>query len=230
MNCIIVDDDEMSRSTVQHFVEQTDFLTLKSNCSSAPEAIKALNEHQIDLIFLDIEMPQMSGMEMLETLKYNPYIIFITSKREFAVEAFEHNVVDYLLKPLKYVRFIKAVNKVLDLKGSVSNSSFDITEEDIFVKTELKYVRIKFSEVYYVEAMADYVVLYLKDTKHIIHSTMKGIEKKLPSNLFIRVHRSYIVNVSRVDQIENTNVIINNNKLPIGASYKADFMSKLRIL
>lgn len=230
MNCIIVDDDEMSRSTVQHFVEQTEFLTLKANCSSASEAIQALRDDSIDLVFLDIEMPQMSGLEMLETLQNNPYIIFITSKREYAVEAFEHNVVDYLLKPLKYVRFIKAVNKVLDLKNVSSSTTFDITEEDIFVKSELKYVRIKFSEVYYVEAMADYVVLYLKDTKHIIHSTMKGIEKKLPSDAFVRVHRSYIVNISRVDQVENTNIIINDNRLPIGASYKSDFMSRLKIL
>lgn len=230
MNCIIVDDDEMSRSTVEHFVEQTEFLNLKAKCSSAAEAIEALRENSIDLVFLDIEMPQMSGLEMLETLQNNPYIIFITSKREYAVEAFEHNVVDYLLKPLKYVRFIKAVNKVLDLQNASKSTTFDVTEEDIFVKSELKYVRIKFSEVYYVEAMADYVVLYLKDAKHIIHSTMKGIEKKLPSDSFVRVHRSYIVNISRVSQVENTNIVINGNRLPIGASYKADFMGKLKIL
>ena len=230
MNCIIVDDDEMSRSTVQHFVEQTDFLNLKAVCASATEAIKALGESSIDIIFLDIEMPQMSGLEMLETLQTKPYVILITSKSEYALEAFEHSVVDYLMKPLQYIRFVKAVNKVLELKNTSAISKIDITEEDIFVKSELKYVRLKFSEVYYVEAMADYVVLYLKDTKHIIHSTMKGIEKKLPSDTFARVHRSYIVNISRVDLVENTNIVINGNKIPIGASYKADFMTRLKIL
>lgn len=230
MNCIIVDDDEMSRSTVQHFVEQTEFLNLKAICANASEAIKALAEGSVDLIFLDIEMPQMSGLEMLEALQVKPFVILITSKPEYAVEAFEYSVVDYLLKPLKYIRFVKAVNKVIELKNTSPSASIDVTEEDIFVKTELKYVRLKFSDVYYVEAMADYVVLYLKDSKHIIHSTMKGIEKKLPSNLFARVHRSYIVNVSRVDQVENTNIVINNAKIPIGASYKADFMNSLKIL
>lgn len=230
MNCIIVDDDEMSRSTVQHFVDQTEFLKLKGSCSSAAEAIQILKDTPIDLVFLDIEMPQMSGLEMLETLSTNPYIIFITSKRDYAVEAFEHNVVDYLLKPLKYVRFIKAVNKVLDLRKIAKNTTFDISEEDIFVKSELKYVRIKFSEVYFIEAMADYVVLYLKDTKHIIHSTMKGIEQKIPNDSFVRIHRSYIVNLTKIDQVENSNVVISAKKLPIGASYKADFMAKLKIL
>lgn len=230
MNCIIVDDDEMSRSTVQHFVEQTEFLNLKAICANATEAIKALNENSVDIIFLDIEMPQMSGLEMLETLQVKPFVILITSKPEYAVEAFEYSVVDYLLKPLKYLRFIKAVNKVLEIKNTSITNSISVTEEDIFVKTELKYVRLKFSDVYYVEAMADYVVLYLKGSKHIIHSTMKGIEKKLPSNLFTRVHRSYIVNVSRVDQVENTNIVINNAKIPIGASYKSDFMNSLKIL
>lgn len=230
MNCIIVDDDEMSRSTVQHFVEQTEFLKLKGNCSSAAEAIQILKENQIDLVFLDIEMPQMSGLEMLETLQNNPYVIFITSKRDYAVEAFEYNVVDYLLKPLKYVRFITAVNKVLDLKKLGNTISHDITEDDIFVKSELKYVKIKFSEVCFIEAMADYVVLYLKDSKHIIHSTMKGIEKKIPMDSFIRIHRSYIVNLNKIEQVENANVVLINKKLPIGASYKNEFMAKLKIL
>jgi DNA-binding LytR/AlgR family response regulator len=230
MNCIIVDDDEMSRSTVQHFVEQTEFLKLKGNCSSASEAIQLLKTEQIHLVFLDIEMPQMSGLEMLETLEVSPYIIFITSKRDYAVEAFEHNVVDYLLKPLKYVRFIKAVNKVMDLVRVAKTTTFDITEDDIFVKSELKYVRIRFKEVCYIEAMADYVVLYLKDSKHIIHSTMKGIEKKIPLDSFVRIHRSYIVNQTKIEQVENANVIINAKRLPIGASYKNDFMSKLKIL
>lgn len=230
MNCLIVDDDEMSRSTVLHFVEQTELLKLKGNCCSASEAMQILKETHIDLIFLDIEMPHMSGLEMLETLHYKPYVVFITSKRDYAVEAFEHNVVDYLLKPLKYVRFIKAVNKVFELKKLSSTVTHDISGEDIFVKSELKYVRIKFSEVYFIEAMADYVVLYLKDTKHIIHSTMKGIEQKIPLDLFIRVHRSYIVNITKIDMVENANISINTKKIPIGASYKLEFMSKLKIL
>jgi DNA-binding LytR/AlgR family response regulator len=230
MNCIIVDDDEMSRSTVQHFVEQTEFLKLKGNCSSAAEAIQILKTEHIELVFLDIEMPHMSGLEMLETLEHNPYIIFITSKRDYAVEAFEHNVVDYLLKPLKYVRFIKAVNKVLDLKKLANTTTYDITDEDIFVKSELKYVRIRFKEVHYIEAMADYVVLYLKDSKHIIHSTMKGIEKKVPLDSYVRVHRSYIVNLTKIELVENANVVVNGKRIPIGASYKNEFMSRLKIL
>ena len=225
MNCIIVDDEEMSRSTVEHFVNLTDFLKLEQVCSSALEAINVLNEKKIDLIFLDIEMPEMSGLEMLETLNYSPAVIFITSKKDYAIQAFDYNVVDYLVKPVEYTRFLKSVNKAMTAKGKKADDS-----DDTFIKTDLKYVKINFSEVLFVEAMADYVVLNLDAKKHIIHSTMKSLEQKLDSEKFTRVHRSYIVNFTKVDSVENSVIYIGGNKIPIGASYKSEFMQKINLL
>ena len=225
MNCIIVDDEEMSRSTVEHFVKLTDFLKLEQVCSNALEAITVLNEKKIDLIFLDIEMPEMSGLEMLETLNYTPAVIFITSKKDYAIQAFDYNVVDYLVKPVEYTRFLKSVNKAMTAKGKKPDES-----DDTFIKTDLKYVKINFSEVLFVEAMADYVVLNLENKKHIIHSTMKSLEQKLDADKFIRVHRSYIVNFTKVDSVENSVIHICGHKIPIGASYKNDFMLKINLL
>lgn len=225
MNCIIVDDEEMSRSTVEHFVKLTDFLKLEKVCSSALEAVNVLNETKIDLIFLDIEMPEMSGLEMLETLSYSPAIIFITSKKEYAIQAFDYNVVDYLVKPVEYTRFLKAVNKAMTAVGKKVGET-----DETFIKTDLKYVKINFSKVLFVEAMADYVVLNLAEKKHIIHSTMKSLEQKLDSEKFIRVHRSYIVNFTKVDSVENSVIYIGGNKIPIGASYKNEFMQKINLL
>lgn len=226
MNCLIVDDEEMSRATVEHFVNQTKMLNLVDVCESAIKASKVLTENKIDLIFLDIEMPQMSGLELLSSLSYCPKIIFITSKSEYALESFDFDVVDYLVKPVEYARFLKAVNKAM---SQVQASNDGVRE--IFVKSDLKFVRINLNEVLYVEAMADYVIIHLNDNKHIVHSTTKAMVTKLPNDLFIRVHRSYIINVRQVKTVENNLIRMKNDtEVPLGASYKSDFISKLNFL
>lgn len=226
MNCLIVDDDEMSRATIEHYVNQTEFLNLVGVCSNAIEASNVLKKENVDVLFLDVEMPEMSGLELLDAMSNGPKVILITSKEEYAVQAFEYSVTDYLLKPIDYVRFLKAVNKIKGVSGDVVTSD----DKEIFVKSDLKFVKINFDEIEFVEAMADYVVINLASNRHIIHSTMKAIEKKLSEKQFVRVHRSYIVNLKRINAVENSSIVMGEKRVPIGASYKNEFMNKLKIL
>lgn len=229
MKCLIVDDDPLSRGTIEHYCSLSEHLESTHSCGSAIEGLNFLSKTKIDVIFLDVEMPEMTGLQMLESMQADgaPYVVLVTSKKEYAVDAFEYNVIDYLLKPVDYVRFLKAINKLLsqqsrDIEGSV--------DDEIFVKSDLKFVKIKFDEILYVEAMADYVIIHVGGTKHIIHSTMKGIDKKLYQENFVRVHRSYIINTRKIKAVENNAIVIGEKHIPIGASYKADFMAKLKIL
>lgn len=226
MNCLIVDDDEMSRATIEHYVKQTEFLNLVGVCSNAIEASNVLKKEPVEVLFLDVEMPEMSGLELLDSMSNGPKVILITSKEEYAVQAFEYSVTDYLLKPIDYVRFLKAVNKIKTVSSDIVTSD----ENEIFVKSDLKFVKINFDEIQFVEAMADYVVINLATNRHIIHSTMKAIEKKLSEKQFVRVHRSYIVNMKRINAVENSSIVMGEKRVPIGASYKNEFMNKLKIL
>lgn len=234
MNCLIVDDEEMSRNMVKHFVEQTEFLNLVGVCESAIEASNVINKNKIDIIFLDVEMPEMSGYELIDSFVDNPpQVILVTAKREHAAEAFDHDVTDYLVKPLTYSRFLKAVSRAQD-KLRVANFTNNIGPSripgELYVRSESKIVKINYSEILYVEALADYIMIFTKDNKHIVHSTMKGFQSRLPQERFIRVHRSYIINLEKVDSIENLFVIINKKHIPIGASYKDEFMKRLNLL
>lgn len=229
MNCIIVDDEEMSRKVIQHFVEQTASLTLTQVCSNAIEAANYLQHSPVDLIFLDIEMPHMSGMELVKSLSAKPQIVFITSRAEHAVEAFEQNVTDYLVKPVTYARFLKAVHKAKEIQET--HQPVRLHARDLYIKTDSKIVKVNLKDLLYVEALADYVMVYTATGhRYVVHSTMKGIEKKLLSDEFARVHRSYIVNMEKIDAIEDLSIIINKKFIPIGASYKDNFIKKLNIL
>lgn len=229
MKCLIVDDDPLSRGTIEHYCGLSEHLELVGTCESAVDALNFLGKNKVDIIFLDVEMPEMTGLEMLDSLQgeNHPYVVLVTSKKEYAIDAFEYNVVDYLLKPVDYVRFLKAINKLLSQQAKDAGEAND---NEIFVKSDLKFVKIKFDEILYVEAMADYVIIHIEGGKHIIHSTMKGIDKKLAQENFVRVHRSYIVNLKKINTVENTAVIIGDKNIPIGASYKADFMKKIKVL
>ncbi len=228
MNCIIVDDELMSRMAVEHCVEQTNTLNLVASCSSAMEAIKILEKEEIELIFLDVEMPGMSGLDMLKNIKSIPQVILITSKKEYAVEAFEYDVVDYIVKPVDYGRFLKAINKVKERVKAQSLESVD--SESMFVKTDKRLFKINTEDILWVEALGDYVNINTVERKYIVHSTMKSIEAKLPSKHFARAHRSYIVNVDRIKVIEDTILAIEEKVIPIGQSYRKNLMEKLNIV
>ena len=220
MNCIIIDDDPLSLKVVEEFVNRTDFLDLKYTFHDAVEAINTINvsDDDIDLIFLDIEMPEMSGIDFLNTVKNLPQIIIISSQEKYALQAFDYDVVDYLLKPITFSRFYKAANKAKD-NISVSGEQKQGTDE-IFIKKDSALIRLKYEDILWVEAMENYVVIQSYDQKFTIHFTMKSIINQLPADQFKRVHRSYIVNIRNIDRIEDNYVIINSNRgqknIPIG--------------
>ena len=228
MNCIIVDDEEMSRNIVKHFVEQTAGLHLLSVCTDAIEASNFLQNNAVDIIFLDIEMPQMSGIDLLKVLTVKPEVILITSKTDRALEAFEYSVTDYLLKPITYPRFLQAVAKAKEKREARPVPAPVPT--DIYVRTDSKIVKVTLKDLLYVEALADYVMLHTLSHRYIAHSTMKGIERKLTPKEFIRIHRSYIINTEKIDAIEDLSVLINKKYIPIGTSYKENFIKRLNIL
>ncbi|HSZ26123.1 MAG TPA: LytTR family DNA-binding domain-containing protein [Cytophagaceae bacterium] len=229
MNCLIVDDDELSRKTMEHFIKETPFLTLIKSCTSAIEAVNLLNDKpNIQLIFLDIEMPVMNGIDLLKHFSHRPQIILITSHKNYAIEAFEYDVADYLLKPVTYARYMKAVQKVVKNTkedAALSNS----TNEDIFIKVDSVLVKLSVKDILWLEAMGDYVSINTAEKKYIVYSTMKHMEEKLPEN-FMRVHRSHIVNIKKITNIEDYFITISKKILPVSRNYKDALIQKLNLV
>lgn len=231
MNVIIVDDDSVSRELLKICVERTENLNLVASCTSIPEVMNVLkDEKHIDLILLDIEMPGISGMDFLHTFKDIPEVVIISSKKDYAADAFENNVTDYIVKPVTYDRFMKAINKVRN-----SENSFKLDTDDtdfIFVRHKNRLQRVAISDIDYTEANADYVNLVAGETKYVIHSSMKNIEAKLPSRKFVRVHRSFIVNLAKVKTVEENTLYMSTKGLtiPIGRLYKEQLMQRLNLV
>jgi DNA-binding LytR/AlgR family response regulator len=230
MNCIIVDDDKLSRRIIEEYVKKTESLRLVGSFANAMEAINFVSANEaIDLIFLDIEMPEMTGLEFLNSLASMPQVIIISSKEKYAFDAFDYNVTDYLLKPVAYSRFFRSIDKAIKIFNK-NTSSFG-TQDSIFIKRNLSLVKLRFEDILWVEALENYVSFYTDKERFTVHFTLKAIEKKLPPTKFIRVHRSYIVNVSAIISIEENNVIISANKenhaIPIGKSYRDKLMQDI---
>lgn len=230
LKCMVVDDDQTSRQIVEHYVKKTNFLRLDHVCENAIDASNILMEEDVDVLFLDVEMPEMSGMDLLKTIDNSIEVIMITSARDYAPEAFEAAVTDYLVKPIEYSRFLKAVTKAKENIEAFQRKLKDSDQNNIYVKTDSKVVKITLNNILFIEALADYVVINTPKKKYIVHSTMKGIEKRLPERLFARVHRSYIVNVDHIEALEDNSILILDKSIPIGASYKDNFMSRLNFL
>ena len=231
MNCIIIDDDLMSRRVIEEFVGRTEQLNLLNSYENAVDAINAFNTGEdVDLIFLDIEMPEMSGIDFLETLQNPPQIIIVSSKEKYALDAFNYDVLDYLLKPVSYSRFFKAINKAnVRFKNKV-----DTKDDEIFIKKNSALVRLKYDQILWVEALENYVIFNTFTDKYTIHFTMKAIDQKLPGNMFTRVHRSFIVNTRSINLIEDNSIIINTKEgsktIPIGKSYKDKLMGDINLM
>jgi DNA-binding LytR/AlgR family response regulator len=226
MNCIIVDDDEASRIALAQMAKQVDYLTVTKSCSSPVDAINTLTKESVDLLFLDIEMPEMNGIEMLKTLNNRPQVIITTSHKKYALDAFELNVVDYLLKPITLPRFLKALSKVKDF----SKDQLRAKKDFFFIKKGSVLNKVPIKDILWLEALGDYVTIHTKDNKFILHTTLKSIEDNLPSDKFVRVHRSHIVQIDNVKQVEDTTIYINEVSIPIGATYKEDFMKRLNAI
>lgn len=228
LTSIIVDDEELSRNIIQNFVDKSENLESLAQCEDGIQASNFLARREIDLIFLDIEMPEMSGMDLIKSLNKPPMVILVTSKKEHAIEAFEYNVVDYILKPFDYPRFAKAVGKARDLFRRNNESQDD--DADLYVKVDSRLVKIKASDVYWIEALGDYIVINTADSKYIVHNTMKGIESKLSPDRFLRVHRSYIVRLDRIETLDESVIVIKQKIIPIGGTYKSRLMNRLNMV
>jgi len=231
MNCLIVDDHVIARSTVSHLLRIDPSLKLIAECESAAEAYQNLGIHKIDLLLLDIEMPGISGIELVKGLsEKRPLIIFISSKKDYAVTAFDLNVVDFITKPVTPDRFLKAINKAKEIYN-LSNLLLDNHQDDfVFIRDSGVIRRIKLDAINYLEAKGDYVKICADDKIYSIHSSLKSIEDKLPGHIFIRVHRSFIVNVGKIDIVEGSTLVIHQNFVPVSDAYRAALNKRMQIL
>ncbi|MBX0291057.1 LytTR family DNA-binding domain-containing protein [Hymenobacter sp. HSC-4F20] len=232
LRCLVVDDDPLALQIVENCVASTPFLVHAGSCDSAIAAAEVLRTQPVDLLFLDVEMPLMSGLDLLRTLQHPPLVILITSSKSYAVEAFEYEVLDYVVKPISYARFLQAAQKALSTYETRLNPALDTIEaptntQFTFVKVDSKLVKVLFDEVRYVEALGDYVHIVTGKTKLIVYSTMRAVEEKFPSSLFARVHRSFIVNLKRVQTIEDNTVLIDEKHIPIGQTYQREVFQRL---
>lgn len=226
--CIVIDDEPMARKLLEDFIQKTPDLTLLGSFSSALKARETLSKKKADLIFLDIHMPDFNGLDFLRTLQQKPNVILTTAFAEFALDGFELDVTDYLLKPFDFNRFLKAVNKVIQKAPSaLENNSVPLESENfIFVKDGNKMVRVNLNEVHYIKGAREYVTIVMTDKKITTLQSMKGLESDLPSN-FIRIHNSFIVNLSYVKEVHKNDLMVENDLLPIGISYKKTFLKKI---
>ncbi|QVY66646.1 LytTR family DNA-binding domain-containing protein [Polaribacter sp. Q13] len=236
MNCIIIDDEKMARVIIKTLCNEIDSLNLLEEFPSAIEAIKYLNENKVDLIFLDIHMPNFSGLDFIKSLKNPPKIILTTSDPKFAIEAFEYDfIVDYLLKPLELPRFKKAIDKA-ERKNLASNEvkketskPIDI-ENDFYVNIDRRLIKIDLPSIYLIEAKGDYIKIKTETKDYKVHSTLKKIEEKLPDSLFLKIHRSYIINIKKIIDIEDNSVLIKKDVIPVSRSKRPELMKRLDLL
>ncbi len=233
INVIIVDDEPLAQDVLETYIEKIPDLNLVKKCSNALEANDTLKNNDIDLMFLDIQMPQITGTDFLKTLKNPPAVIFTTAYPNYALDGFELNALDYLLKPISLERFMKAVNKaqeIIELKqGEGGQGGGKEEEEDyIFVKADKKLVKVNYKDIIYIEGLKDYVIIRMDSNRVITLQTMKSLEEKLPAHIFRRIHRSFIVNVERIDAVVGNMVeVMEKNQakhLPIGKNYRDDLL------
>lgn len=225
MKCIIVDDEPLAIEVIESHIDKLDDVEVVAKCSNALSAFEILQKQHIDLIFLDIQMPKLTGIDFLKTLRNPPKVIFTTAYREFALESYDLNAVDYLLKPISFDRLLKAMGKVYEQQPtSISSlkSPTTSTKEDayIYVKADKKMVKIKLMEVLYIESLKDYVRIKTIDKTIITHQKISYLEEKLPESEFLRVHRSYLIAINKVDSFTASTIEIGDHEIPIGRNYK----------
>ena len=231
MNCLIVDDNKIARTTMKQLASQVKDLVITGECSHAMEAYNFLLEQPVELVFLDIEMPGMTGLELIKNLgDKRPVIIFTTSKKEYAVEAFELNVADYIVKPVTPARFIQAVDRARIILDSQTEEVNINEEEFIFFRDSNIIRRLKLDDILFAEAMGDYVKLYTSQKFFAIHTTLKAVEERLPASQFVRVHRSYIVALGKIDTIQDGALVIAGKSVPVADTYRAALTKRMNIL
>lgn len=232
MNCIIVDDNKMARTALKKLIEQVDSLELKEECASPVDAYNYLLKENVDLVFLDVEMPGMTGIELVKNIEKRPIIILITSKTDYAVEAFELNVADYIIKPVTLSRFMVAVSKAKEL-FEIKGQKIELNEKDkeyMFVRSNSVLTKIKIKDITYIQALGDYVNIYTIDSRYTVHITLKGMEEKLPEDKFYRLHRSYLIALDHIDKVEEGTAFIGKHPVPIGEQYKKELLKRINLI
>lgn len=224
IKAIAVDDEPMALKVIEHFCERVDFIRLEKSFTRPLDALKHLNKFPADLLFLDINMPQLNGIEFYKSLKQNTMVIFMTTSAEHAIEGFNLNAVDYLLKPYTEERFLQAAGKAREFYNYQTNSSKSQEDNFFFVRADYSLVKISVPNILYIEALDDYLKIHLQNEKTVVaRMTMKGILEKLPSKEFIRVHRSFIVPLGRVKSVRNKMISLENQSIPLGNTYEEEF-------
>ena len=237
ISCLVVDDEELARTLLENYIGRFSHLQLAGKCKDPFEAMALLNAKPVDLMFLDIQMPGLTGVEFLKTMKTRPLVIFTTAYPDYALEGYALDVVDYLLKPFSFERFVQAVNKAADLlalrSGQPAPANGSGQEEPsngkeyILVKADYKIHRLRFDDILFIQSMSEYVAYHTPKGRILSLNSLKRLEKELPGTRFLRIHKSYIVAVDKIDTLEGNIVHVGKEKLPIGASYREGVMGKV---
>jgi DNA-binding LytR/AlgR family response regulator len=232
IRCIIVDDEPLATEILEAYVSKVSFLELVQICANAFEAMECLKQHTVDLIFLDINMPDLSGIELLNTLATKPAVIFTTAYADYAVEGFNLDAVDYLLKPISFDRFVKAANKAESFLSSKQatqddSPSAEVQSEYLFVKTEYKIVKVNLRDILYVEGLKDYIKIVTPEGQLLTLQSMKNMQETLPDAQFMRVHKSYIVAIAHIESIERNKINIQDKWIPIGTTHRDQFYKRI---
>lgn len=232
LNCVIVDDEPLAREGIANYVREIDFLHLTGTCENPIELIKILDENVVDVVFLDIQMPKMSGIDFLKIVKNPPLVVITTAFPSFALESFQLDVLDYLLKPITFERFFKAASKAKDyhqlINRDTSNENFSENATDyFFIKCGSKYEKIVLADILFIEGMQNYVTIYTDKGKYVTLLYMKNIEQNLDSRFFIRVHKSYIVSVNKVEGIEGNEIFIQSHRVPVSRNHREQVLKQI---
>ncbi|MBS1746839.1 MAG: response regulator transcription factor [Bacteroidetes bacterium] len=227
INCLIVDDEPIARAGMKEHIKQVEFLNCVAECRSALEAKQWMQSKQIDLIFLDIQMPKLTGIDFVKNIQNPPLIVFTTAYPDYAVEGFELDILDYLLKPISFARFYKASVKAYDYLNLKNKYTLSGQEDYFFIKCNQKIEKIKVSDVLYIEGLSNYIQVHTLKRKYITYLTFKGVEEQLPPHLFIRIHKSFLVSINAIKTIDGNEVILENISLPISRSYKDEVLARI---
>lgn len=231
INCLVVDDEPVAREIIEEHLNRIDTFRLAGSCKNALEAFKMINTSSIDLIFLDINMPEISGLSFAKSINKNIKVIFTTAYREYAIDGFDLQAVDYILKPISFERFLQAVNKFLDENTRIKSNQYEELKAEkidyLFVRSERKMVKINFADIEFIESLSDYIKIHLSDKTVVTRETISNIEVKLPPAHFIRTHRSFIVALSKIESFNNENIDVGKREIPISRSYKEDVLKKI---
>ncbi len=229
ISCLIIDDEKMAREILETHLSKISNIEIIASCKNASEGFKYISQQQIDLVLLDINMPQISGISFAKSINKEIKIIFTTAYRDYAVEGFELKAVDYLLKPITYDRLLQAINTYFEVYASAKIEPInELSPKDfMFVRSERKMIKIDFSEILFIESYSDYIKIHTNEKIITTRETISSIEAKLPSNLFLRIHRSYIISFKHIESFTNEHITIKNNSLPISRGYKKEVLKNL---